>query len=126
MASLGDILGINFEDIIEELPKNSWVWYKSKNKEYASELKQKDRPWLLSETFYDEPTPSALAYGRTRNPKGNKKNNFEHKKYPNFTDTGWIVRDRESLDIDDCKFFQIEKNAEIQHEIKNFYKKNRY
>ena len=73
MASLGDILGINFEDIIEELPKNSWVWYKSKNKEYASELKQKDRPWLLSETFYDEPTPSALAYGRTRNPKGNKK-----------------------------------------------------
>lgn len=125
MARLDKLAEISFTDFFKELPKNAWVIYESRNKEYASELKQKNRPWLLSETFYDEPSPSALAYGRTRNPKGSKNNYYKHDKYPKFSDTGWIIGDRQSLDLDDADFFQVEKDDEIQNKIKTFYKKKR-
>ena len=77
---------LTFSDIFDDLPsipQNSWVRYIPENKEFLSELKQTNRPWLVSETYFDEPSPSALAYARTRNPKGRKENYFEHKKYPN-------------------------------------------
>tara|TARA_B100000242_G_C42899294_1_gene417127 strand:- start:258 stop:638 length:381 start_codon:yes stop_codon:yes gene_type:complete len=120
-----DISELSFDKVFENfptIPKNSWVWYESKNKAFATELKQKKRPWLISETFYDEPSPSALAYGRTRNPKGGKKHYFRHDKYPDFSDDGWIVGNRESIDLDDCEYFQLEKDDEIQNKLRNFYK----
>ena len=65
-----DISELSFDKVFENfptIPQNSWVWYESKNKEFATELKQKKRPWLISEAL--RRTFSALAYGRTRNPK---------------------------------------------------------
>lgn len=116
---------LTFSDIFDDLPsipQNSWVRYSPENKEFLSELKQKNRPWLVSETFFDEPSPSALAYARTRNPKGRKENYFEHKKYPDFDDDGWIVGKRESIDLDDCKYLQLERDDNLQNKLKSFYK----
>lgn len=119
-----NISELSFDKVFQHLPsipENSWVWFESKNKEFATELKQKKRPWLISEAFYDEPSPSALAYGRTRNPKGSKKHYYKHDKYPDFSDSGWIVGNRESIDLDNCEYFQLERDDEIQNKLRNFY-----
>ena len=39
-----DISELSFDKVFENfptIPKNAWVWYESKNKEFATELKQK-------------------------------------------------------------------------------------